>query len=387
MRLPEKKNRINEALAKSQIYHAIDQGVNYLDTAMPYHMGASETFLGKILKEGVRDKINLATKLPPWSVKTRDDMDKILNTQLKKLQTDHIDYYLIHALDRNNWDKVLPLGVLDFLDNAKKEGKIKYAGFSFHGDKDVFKEIVDAYDWEFCQIQYNYLDEQNQAGKAGLKYAAKKDLGIIIMEPLRGGNLGRRIPPDVQRIFDQAPTKRTPAEWALRWVWDHPEVTAVLSGMNRDDHIEENLRIAKDALPDSLTDEERKTIIQVKKTFRSVMKAGCTGCRYCMPCPSGVDIPACFEVLNNLSMFKDTRNSKIMYIARTGGVTTGGPSYASLCENCGECEKACPQHLPIQDLLVETTDTFERKWFKSIIRVARIFIAVQGWLAKRKGKK
>jgi len=346
-------------------------------------MGASEPFLGKALADGFREKVKLATKLPPWSVKKPEDMDKLLNAQLERLKTDRIDYYLVHALDRQKWDSIKPLGVLEFLDRAKRDGRIGYAGYSFHGDKDVFKEIVDAYDWEFCQIQYNYLDEMNQAGKEGLKYAAKKGMGVVVMEPLRGGNLSRRVPPEVQAIFDEAQIKRSPAEWALRWVWNHPEVTVALSGMNREKHIEENLRIAGEALPNSLTQEELEVIKRVKKTYKRLMKAGCTSCRYCMPCPHGVDIPACFEVLNNLSMFNDRTGSRIMYIARVCGATPDGAAYASLCEECGECEEACPQKLPVRELLKEVTATFEDRWFKPTLWTVRKVMALQTWWTLR----
>jgi len=381
-----KSGKIDEEKATGQLRHAIDQGVNYVDTAMPYHMGASEPFVGRALGDGYRDKVKLATKLPPWSVKVAGDMDLLLNAQLKRLKTDRIDYYLVHALDRPSWEKMKPLGVLEFLNRAKRDGRIGNAGYSFHGDKEVFKEIVDAYDWEFCQIQYNYLDEQNQAGKEGLKYAAKKGMGVVVMEPLRGGNLARRVPAEVQEIFDTAEVKRSAAEWALRWVWNHPEVTVVLSGLNRDDHIEEDLRIAGEALPNSLTEDELEIISQVKKTYKRLMKAGCTSCRYCMPCPHGVNIPACFEVYNNLSMFGDRRGSSIMYLARVGGTTPDGGAYASMCEECGECEEACPQKLPVRELLQDVAQTFEGRWFKPSLFAIRKAMAFQAWWTLRKSR-
>lgn len=384
MRLPGKKGKIDEERATRQIRHAIDNRVNYVDTAMPYHMGASEPFLGRALKDGYRDRVKLATKLPPWLMKKPEDMDRLLAAQLGRLKTDRIDYYLVHALERNYWERIKPLGVLEFLDRAKADGRIGHAGYSFHGDKDVFKEIVDAYDWDFCQIQYNYLDETNQAGREGLKYAAARGMGVVVMEPLRGGNLAWRVPPDVREVFDRAPIKRTPAEWALRWVWNHPEVTVVLSGMNREDNIEENLRIADEALPESLTDEELEIIKEVKKTYKRLMKAGCTSCRYCMPCPHGVNIPACFEVYNNLSMFNDRTGSKIMYIARVGGTTVEGAAFASLCQECGECEEACPQKLPVRELLKEVAASFEGPWFKPTLWAVRKGMALMAWRAVRK---
>ena len=229
-------------------------------------------------------------------------MDKFLNAQLEKLKTGHIDYYLIHALVGDLWGNIEKLGVVDFLDKAKTDGRIINAGFSFHGSGEDFNRIVDAYDWDFCQIQYNFLDEKNQAGTRGLEYAASKGLGVIIMEPLRGGNLTNPVPPAVKEIWDEAPTKRTAAEWALRWVWNHPEVTVVLSGMNEETHIEENLKVAGEAYPNSLTETELQLIKKVEQKYRELMKVGCTGCRYCMPCPSGVNIPLCFELYNNLYM-------------------------------------------------------------------------------------
>ncbi|MCG2794698.1 MAG: aldo/keto reductase [Actinomycetia bacterium] len=295
MRFPERRGRIDEERATRQVRSAIDRGVNYLDTAFPYHMGASEPFLGRALSEGYRDRIKLATKLPPWSVKKREDMDRILGTQLGRLKTDHIDYYLVHGLGGKIWERMKRLGVIGFLERARDDGRIYHVGFSFHGKKDEFREIVDDYDWEFCQIQYNFLDEQHQAGREGLEYAAGKGLGVVVMEPLRGGNLAKKVPPEVQAIWDEAEVRRSAAEWALRWVWNHPDVTVVLSGMNDEDNIDENLRIADEADPESLSAEELELVGRAADAYRKLTRAGCTGCGYCMPCPAGVDIPFCFE--------------------------------------------------------------------------------------------
>lgn len=259
MRLPQKKGTpgdgpIDEPRAEQQLKMAIDRGVNYLDTAMPYHLGASEPFLGKVLSNGYRQKVKLATKLPHWSVETTDDMDRLMYSQFKRLKTERIDYYLIHALSGASWEKMETLGVCDFIRRAKETGIITNAGFSFHGDRKAFEHIVDSFNWDFCQIQFNYLDRKHQAGIKGLKYAASKGLGVIAMEPLRGGLLAREAPPEVASILDGAEQKRTPAEWALRWVWNHPEVTVLLSGMNEEAHIEENLRIADEAFPESLSE-------------------------------------------------------------------------------------------------------------------------------------
>lgn len=382
MRLPQKKGepgngRIDEQRATRQIRYAVDQGVNYVDTAMIYHMGTSESFLGRALKGGYREKVKLATKLPPGWVKSRGDMDKLLSTQLDALNTSRIDYYLIHGLNGLNWQKMVDLDVLGFLDRAKRDGRIVNTGFSFHGDRDAFKEIVDAYDWEICQIQYNFLDEQNQAGTEGLRYAASKGLGVVVMEPLRGGNLARKVPA-VDAIWEQAEVKRTRAEWALRWVWNHPEVTVVLSGMNDERHIEENIRVANEAFPESLTQKELQLVSRAEETYRKLMKAGCTGCRYCMPCSFGVDIPSCFEFYNKLHLFGDTRMARFMYLGWTAGTLfPGGQSYASLCKECGKCAELCPQHLPIPDLLKDVAMDLELWWFKPTAWAMKQFLAMR----------
>jgi hypothetical protein len=312
MRLPSTKTGgVDEDRAIRQIRSAIDNGVNYFDTAPLYHLGKSEQVLGRALADGYREKVRIATKLPPWLVRGRADMDRILDSQLRTLSTGHIDYYLLHSLSKEAWEKLKNLGVREFLDTAKKDGRIRNAGFSFHGNTAALREIVDAYEWEFCQIQYNYLDEHNQAGTEGLRYAATKGLAVMIMEPLRGGNIAGPVPDEIQTIWDESPVRRSPAEWGLRWVWNHLEVTVVLSGMNDESHIEENLRAAASALPDSLTQEELALVGRVRDTHNRLMKVGCTGCGYCMPCPAGVDIPGCFSSYNTHHMFPHDRNRKI----------------------------------------------------------------------------
>jgi len=359
MRLPQKDGKIDEVRATRQIRHAIDRGVNYVDTAWPYHGGASESFLGRALTDGYREKIRLATKLPSWLINSRADMDRYLDTQLKKLNTDHIDYYLLHALNGNAWDTLNSMNVLEFLDTAKKDGRIVNAGFSFHGALEDFRRIVDAADWEFCQIQYNYLDTENQAGLAGLKYAAGKGLAVIVMEPLRGGNLGLPSPPPaVAALLETAPRKRSSAEWALRWGWNHPEVTVVLSGMNEETHIDENIAVAGNATPDSLSEVELQLIEKVALAYRDIMKVGCTGCGYCQPCPADVLIPTCFEVYNNLHMFNIGEHARFSYVARTG-VLSEKSGYASQCVQCGECLEKCPQHIDIPEQLEKVAAELE----------------------------
>ena len=358
MRFPLKGRGIDEERAIRQIRHAIDLGVNYFDTAPVYHMGKSEPILAKALADGYRKKVKIATKMPHWSVVMRSDMDRILNEQLATLRTDHIDYYLLHTLNGSAFNRLVRLGVLEFLDAAKKDGRIKNSGFSFHATLAEFKEIMDAYPWDFCQIQYNYLDEKNQAGTEGLKYAAEKGLAVIIMEPLRGGNLGGRMPESVQKIWDASPVKRPSAEWALRWVWDHPEVTVVLSGMNEEAHIDENLRAAETALPGSLSEGERATIDAVRDEFRCLMKVGCTGCGYCMPCPFGVDIPGCFAGYNAHHLFPHDSAGRFQYIGRHSGLM-GQVSYAGLCRKCGKCVNVCPQHLPIPELMKQVASEMD----------------------------
>ena len=374
MRLPTQKGgAIDEERAIRQIRTAIDQGVNYLDTAWPYHGGQSEGLLGRALADGYRDRVKIATKLPTWLINSREDMDDYLNRQLERLATDRIDYYLLHTLDGTSWPKLDRLGVNAFLDSAIADGRIANAGFSFHGMPDEFQPIVDAYPWVFCQIQYNYLDEQTQAGTVGLEYAASKQMGVIVMEPLRGGNLGLpAAPPIVQKIWDEADVKRTPVEWALRWIWDHPEVTLVLSGMNDESHIAENLAIADEGLPDSLTAAERELVKRAATKYHELMAVGCTGCGYCMPCPSGVMVPEIFEVYNKLRMFGNVAEAKFMYALRTSGaVRSSEPGYASLCVECGECVDKCPQHLQIPQLLAAAAETLEGPDLEELVAAAK----------------
>ena len=372
MRLAQKDGRIDEERAARQIRHAIDRGVNYVDTAWPYHGGESERFLGRALAGGYRERVKLATKLPAWLVKDRSDMDRFLDAQLEKLATSRIDYYLVHSITGDRWDRIAALGVADFLDRAKAGGKIANAGFSYHGHRDDFARVVDAYPWTFCQIQYNYLDEERQAGAAGLRYAASKGLAVIVMEPLRGGQLAASPqPPAIAALWLEADRPRTPAEWALRWIWNHPEVTVVLSGMNDEAQVEENLRIAEDGHPGSLSAAELELIGRVARKYRELMKVACTGCGYCQPCPSGVDIPGVFDTFNAYHAFGRKQESELLYVVRAGGVLSRTPMYASLCSRCMDCVEKCPQGLPIPDLLEEVASLFEGEGLKEREALAR----------------
>jgi uncharacterized protein len=364
MRLPvigDKAHRIDEEKAQAMVDYAIHHGVNYFDTAYVYHSevpfqaGMSEVFLGRALQRERWD-IHLATKLPSWLVQQRADMDRFLDQQLERLQTDHIDFYLVHSLAGDLWKKLDELGITEFLEAARADGRIKHAGFSFHDEAPLFQPIVDGYDWSFCQIQYNFMDEDFQAGRAGLEYAAGKGLGVIIMEPLRGGGLTARIPEEVQAAWDKARIKRTPAEWALRFVWNRPEASVVLSGMSDPRQVEENVRIANHGLAGSLTAEELALIAEAKAVYQARMRVGCTHCGYCLPCPQGVNIPGNFLQLNNLSMYRDRATADFFYFH----VLTE-QQRASTCEQCGQCEDLCPQHLPIREKLKEVVQEFETR--------------------------
>ncbi len=345
---------IDEPKATEILRWAIDRGVNYVDTAYPYHMGNSELFVGRALKDGYRQKVHLATKLPSWLVQSRGDMDRYLDEQLSKLQTDTIDFYLVHTVNRLFWPNLVQNKVFEFLDSALSDGRIRFAGFSFHDELDMFKEALDAYPWSFCQIQYNYLDENYQAGKEGLQLAVDRGLGVVIMEPMRGGKLASNIPPAAQSVWDRAQVRRSPAEWALRYLWDYPGISVVLSGMNEMAQVAENIRIAGEARPNSLTEADRELIHEVKEIYHSIRKIDCTNCRYCMPCPSGVNIPGCFTLFNNALMLDDAATHRIFY-----RMQIGADHQASNCVECGECEDACPQHIPIRAALKETAKLLE----------------------------
>ena len=358
MRLPALENgQIDEDQATSMIRYAIDHGVNYVDTAYPYHNGESEPVVGRALADGYREKVHLATKLPSWLIKTREDMDRYLDEQLERLRTDHIDFYLVHGLIRPFWENLSTLGVTDFLTDALADGRIRYAGFSFHDTTELFREIVKSYDWTFAQIQYNFMDEHYQAGTEGLEYAAKRGLGIVVMEPIRGGLLARDLA-GVSEIWKKARVRHSPAEWALRWVWNHPEVTVVLSGMSTPEQVRQNVAIADSGVPLSLTRSELSLYGKVRKELKKRITIPCTGCKYCVPCPHGVSIPECFEFYNSAHMYDNEEQGRQLYTMFLGGFFDGTPHYASVCQECGECEEKCPQSLPIREHLREVAHYF-----------------------------
>lgn len=337
---------IDEERAIEMLHYAIDNGVDYVDTAYPYHGGASEVLVGKALKNGYREKVKLATKLPTWKVTEHADFEKIFQEQLDKLQTDHVDVYLVHALNQDSWQKVKDHDVFSFLKKIKADGRAKYVGFSFHDNLDLFKEIVDSYTWDVCQIQLNYMDENYQAGVEGLNYAADRDLAVIIMEPLRGGKLAKNIPNEVAELWGSYSERRSPAEWAFRWVANHPAVTTILSGMGAMDEVKENIRIMEKAAPNSLGDDELALIDKVKSFYKQRIKVDCTDCKYCMPCPNGVVIPGIFGLYNDASIYGTVKESKGHY-QHLGSQDKD----ASQCIECGQCEAACPQNLAIINLL------------------------------------
>jgi uncharacterized protein len=352
MRLPVidgDSGKINEPETTRMIHYAIDRGVNYVDTAWGYHNGQSEPATGRALSGGWREKVFLATKLPQWLVKTHEDCDKYLNEQLVRLQTDHIDFYLVHALGKGSWEKMKSLDVGKFLDRAIADGRIRYAGFSFHDDGENFAPIVDGYNWTFCQIQYNYMDEENQQGTKGFKYAVSKGLHIIVMEPLRGGKLAQRIPENIQKLLDESGLNYTTAELALRWVWNIPETATVLSGMSAMEQVVENCQIADRALPNTMTPKELDLVEKVKELYQARVEVACTNCQYCLPCPGGVDIPAVFKMYNDLKIYGDERAARFSY-----GMFMKDENKADKCTECAECEAKCPQGLEIRDLLKQS---------------------------------
>jgi predicted aldo/keto reductase-like oxidoreductase len=359
MRLPiidSKPEKIDYTKATQLLHYAIDHGVNYVDTAYFYHAaifgqrGESEPFVGEALSGGWRKKVHLATKLPLFLLREKEQMDAFLKEQLERLKTDYLDFYLLHGMNGETWDRMKALGVREFLDKKKAEGKFRFPAFSFHGNVEDFIRICDEYDWTMAQVQYNYMDIDFQAGYKGLKYAADKGIGIMVMEPLKGGKLAQKLPSEMTSIFNNSMIKRSPAEWALRYVWNEKGVTSLLSGMNSMEQVIENIEAANGGIPDSLTKEELMMFDSLRNVMSARIKADCTNCRYCMPCTSGVDIPDVLAALNSASIWNDSNPWLTGYTLLKGK--------AGKCTECKECEEICPQGLPVSTFMKEAVALF-----------------------------
>jgi predicted aldo/keto reductase-like oxidoreductase len=370
MRFSRKGSSIDYEKAEKEILLAIEKGINYFDTAYIY--SGSEVCLGRILDENkCRDKVYIATKLPQYMVRSQKGIDKIFNEELSRLRTDYIDYYLMHMFtDYSEWEHLQSLDIENWIKAQKEKGTIKNIGFSYHGESEMFLKILNAYDWDFCQIQYNYLDEHTQAGRKGLMAAAEKNIPVIIMEPLRGGKLVN-IPDKAKKVLESYHKNYTPAELGLRWLWNQPQVTCVLSGMNSEDMVNENIKIASSADADSFTDEDFEIVAEIKKIIREKEKVGCTGCRYCMPCPKGVDIPSNFYYYN--LMYMEKKIPARMEFAQNMGLRKE-PGFASQCIGCGKCEAHCPQHINIREMLKEADKNLRPLPYKIGINIARKFM-------------
>ena len=367
MRFTKKGNFIDYEKAEKEILLAIDNDVNYFDTAYIYP--GSEVCLGRILAENnCREKVYIATKLPQYVMRSPGAIDKTFNEELSRIRTNYIDYYHMHMFtDFSEWENLKALGIEDWIKRHKEDGSVRNIGFSYHGNSDMFLKILNAYDWDFCQIQYNYLDEHTQAGRKGLQVAAEKGIPVIIMEPLRGGNLVD-LPDKAKEVLASDSKSYTPAELGLRWLWDQPEVTCVLSGMNSEEMVKENIRIASEAEPGHFTEEDFKIVEKIKQIIRERQKVGCTGCRYCMPCPKGVDIPGNFFHYN--LMYMEKKSSARFEFARNMGMS-GEPGFASQCVGCGKCEQHCPQHINIREKLKEADKELRPPLYKVGISIAR----------------
>ena len=354
MRLPTlgKETDVNEAESIRLIRYAIDQGVNYVDTAYVYHGGNGEAVVAKALADGYRQKVHLATKMPTWSVQTLADCDRFLDEQLVRLQTDHIDFYLLHCLGKASWEKIRDLGVREWGKKAQADGRIRHFGFSFHDTYEALVAILDDYDWSFCQIQYNFCNEQVQAGTKGLKYAAAKGIGVIIMEPLFGGTLANP-PQPIQEIWDAAESRA--ADVALRWLWNKPEVSLVLSGMNAMEQVQQNIESASRSGVGRLAEDEASLVARIQQAYRQFSPIPCSKCGYCLPCPNGVSIPVNFELFNNATVFQG--NS--VTLCRNLYYFLPETERASACQECGVCEEKCPQGIPIVETLKRVREQFK----------------------------
>ncbi|HKM34504.1 MAG TPA: aldo/keto reductase [Lachnospiraceae bacterium] len=370
MRFTRKGNSVELDKAEKEVMEAIQNGVNYFDTAYVYP--GIEVALGEILSRNkCRDQVNIATKLPQYLIKSTDRIEKYFQEELKRLQTDYIDYYLMHMLtDIAAWEKLCRLGIKEWIVEKKEKGQIRNLGFSFHGNTEMFLQILNAYDWDFCQIQYNYMDEYSQAGRKGLEEAGKKGIPVIIMEPLRGGKLVDMLPDGAKQLIANYKKKRTAAEWAFRWLWDQPQVTCVLSGMNSIEMVRENLKIADEVKVGEFTEEDQQFIHQLKDKISANTKVGCTACGYCQPCPVGVDIPAAFRCYNVMYL-ENKKSGRFEYMQLT--VSNKQSCNASLCKECGMCEKQCPQHIEIRKELKNAARELETPIYKIFRKIVQIF--------------
>ena len=371
MRFPQNMGIIDMKETEREIMTAIEGGVNYFDTAYIYP--GSESALGEILeKNGVREKVYIATKLPHYLIKSKGDLDKLFNEELKRLRTDYVDYYLMHMLpDTDTWERLKTLGIEEWIEGKKASGAIRQVGFSYHGNSEIFCSLIDAYDWDFCQIQYNYMDEHSQAGRKGLYHAHDKGIPVIIMEPLRGGKLVNRLPDEAKKIFEGYKIKHTPAQWAFRWLWNQPEVTVVLSGMNSDEMIRDNMATASSVKVGELTDEDEAMLKSIVKAINSKMKVGCTGCGYCMPCPKGVDIPGTFSAYNR--RYSEGRFGAFFDYMMCTALRKKSTA-ASNCIGCGKCEKHCPQNIEIRKHLKDAEKVLETPIYRIVRRAAKLFM-------------
>lgn len=372
MRFQNTLGKIDMAKAEEQIMAAFHGGVNYYDTAYVYP--GSEAAIGEIFeKNGIRDQIYIATKLPHYLIKSLEGLEKLFQEQLHRLRTDHIDYYLMHMLsDVATWNRLKELGIEQWLAEKKASGAIRQTGFSYHGNSDMFCKLVDAYDWEFCQIQYNYMDEHTQAGRKGLDYAHEKGLPVIIMEPLRGGRLVNNLPEDAKKIFAEYKESYTPAQWAFRWLYNQPEVTCVLSGMNTLEMVADNINTASTTEVGSLGPAEEEMLQNVVKAIHSRLKVGCTGCGYCMPCPKGVDIPGTFSAYNR--RYYDSKHSGFFDYMMCTALRKNSTA-ASNCIGCGKCETHCPQHIDIREQLKNASKELEGPAYKVVRKFVELFKA------------
>ena len=371
MRFQQKRGKIDLEEAEREILLAIENGVNYFDTAYIY--SGSEAAIGEIFqRNGIREKIHIATKLPHYLMRSRAAVEKLFREELKRLRTDYVDYYLMHMLnDTDTWQRLVEMGILEWIAEKKASGAIRQVGFSYHGNSETFCRLVDAYDWDFSQIQYNYLDEHSQAGRRGLHHAHAKGIPVIIMEPLRGGKLVSQLPDAAKKIMDAYPVKHSPAQWAFRWLWDQPEVTVVLSGMNTQEMVLDNVRTASETRPGELTEEDQAMLRQVVGAIQEKMRVGCTGCGYCMPCPKGVDIPGTFAAWNRFyseSRFSGFREYLMCTALRSNSAA------ASNCIGCGKCEKHCPQGIAIRDMLKGARKDLEGPVYKAARVLTRRFV-------------